>query len=286
MRCVGILVKALVLCGLLSATAAAKEPVDGLNCCFIGHSFFVPVSRVFGKLATSNEVAGHVQREFFRGGKNGSPGELWKEEKTRAQVIEHLSSGKVELLGMTYFSPANSSLEDYGRWIDTALKHNPDTRIFIGFAWGKINSKGRGGQTPLVDGRRSLDEYVKTGLAYQKLAYHHVILELRKRYPQTTILGSHYGIASGVLWQHFEDGKLPGIDRLVRAKKTQQHSIYTDAMGHANAPLLTTCALVWLHDIYGMDPAVIKLGKQKDKVDYATLAELVIAHGKGRSEQP
>ncbi len=144
---------------------AARE-TTGKQCLFIGHSFFIPVARMLPKQVTESGVQGHAQQLVFAGGANGSPGKLWQNEAKRSAIQKMLDSGDVELLGMTYFSPANSSLKDYRKWIDYALEKNPDTEFFVGMPWG-LNGPSR-----------SVDAYASQNARGQKVVYEGIVKKL------------------------------------------------------------------------------------------------------------
>ena len=248
---------------LVSNGFASEKEATGKDCLFIGHSFFIPVSRSFNGLAKAAGVEGHTQKEVFRGGKNGAPGSLWAHEPSRLKIQESLDSGKIDLFGMTLYSE-NSSIKDYKRWIDYALKKNPEVEIYIGIPWGRTSEKG--------GAKRSLEAYKKGTLAFQKRIHEDLILELRSMYPKNKITCSYYGMASSELWNMHAKGKLSGIKRVAKS-----NSVYRDGMGHAGDVLLTVAGLVWLNTIYGVDIAKVKPPKVDFKFDYKAVANKVIA---------
>jgi hypothetical protein len=252
-----------------SATSYAEEETQGQTCLFIGHSFFVPVSNSFNALARRAKIAGHSQTSVFRGGKNGAPKSLWDHKESREKIQATLDSGKVDLLGMTYFDPSNSSLPHYRQWIDYALAKNPKTEFFIGFAWGK---------TTRNDKRRSLAEYDFAGKIYHAFVHNEIILKLRALYPETTITCCYYGMASNELWRMQEAGELPGIDLVGKT-----NAVYKDKMGHAGEVLLKVAGLVWLNAIYNIDIATFAPTDSSLKFDYKAVALRVIANDKAHN---
>ena len=247
---------------LVSNGFAGEKEVPGKDCLFIGHSFFIPVSRSFNGLAKAAGVEGHNQKEVFRGGKNGAPGSLWAHEPSRQKIQTILDSGKIDLFGMTMYSE-NSSIEDYKRWIDYALKKNPEVEIYIGFPWGK---------TPKQGGKQALVAYTKMSRAFQPRIHKEIILKLRALYPKNKVTCSYYGMAAVELWNMHAKGKLSGIKRVAK-----NNSVYRDGMGHAGDVLLTVAGLVWLNTIYGVDIGKVKPPKVNFKFDYKAVANKVIA---------
>jgi hypothetical protein len=265
---IGVLVWCLPAVGADSGTSATTtKPKAGYHCLFIGHSFFIPVAKRFEKLPGQCGVENHRQQVVFSGGRSGSPGELWKGGR-RATIQKILETGKIELLGMTYYNSENSSSEAYKRWIDYALKYNPKTVFFIGLPWGKDGAK------------RKLAEYAGANQRASAALYRTVV-ELRKKYPNNAIFYANYGMASGELKRLFEAGKLPDVKNMVGKSGG---TLYTDSMGHAANILKDLSALVWLRALYDVDLASGRL-----KLDYATdlrpIAVKIVAEQTGRQQE-
>jgi hypothetical protein len=267
-----ILLGVLVSCGPVMG-ADSQKPIAttkasakaGRNCLFIGHSFFIPVARRFEKLPGQSGVTNHRQKMVFAGGRNGSPGSLWKGGK-RPAIQKILASGKIELLGMTYYDSTNSSFEDYQRWIDYALKYNSKTRFFIGLCWGKNGAK------------RTLAEYAGSNLKASKALYQTVVA-LRKKYPNNTIIYINYGTASVELKRQFEAGNLPDVKSMV-----SRSGVYRDSMGHAAGILQDLSTLVWLKAIYGVDPTTSGV-KLTYKTDLKPIAKKIVSEQTNRRRQ-
>jgi len=257
-----ISLRIIVVALLVSNGFANDKETPGKNCLFIGHSFFIPVSRSFNAMAKNAGVEGHSQRDVFRGGKNGAPGSLWDHEPSRTKIQSSLDEGNIDLFGMTLYS-SKSSIEDYKKWIDYALKKNPKVEVFIGIPWGRTSEGGV---------KRSLAAYSEGSRAFQSRIHKELILKLRALYPKNKITCSYYGMASVELWTMHEAGKMPGINRVAKS-----NSVYRDAMGHAGDALLTVAGLVWMNTIYGIDIAKVKPPKVDFKFDYKAAAAKVIS---------
>eukprot|EP00964_Phaeocystis_antarctica_P094789 scaffold61427_cov70-Phaeocystis_antarctica.AAC.6 len=65
---------------LLLLTVASTA---GYKCLFIGHSFFVPISRQLPDLAASAAGVTHEQSEVFSGGASGAPSQMWESDQKR-----------------------------------------------------------------------------------------------------------------------------------------------------------------------------------------------------------
>ena len=82
--------------------AVATPFPNGANALFIGHSFFVPISRSFDEIAlSSGAFPQHRHQEVFSGGKSGTPRELWDSQQKRAAVTAILADGDIDLPGLT-----------------------------------------------------------------------------------------------------------------------------------------------------------------------------------------
>lgn len=232
---------------------AKAEPVfkDGANCLFIGHSFFVPVAKSFDKVAGQNGFSAHQAKFVFSGGMSGAPGALWKNPKRKKEIEEALATGKVELLGMTAFGQLSSTLEDYQRWIDLALKHNPNTKFFIGLPWVP------GGTKLDTDPYNKAIETIGEGLF--KTA-----TELRKAYPKNHIYFINYGKVASELKSRHDADKLPDVTKLFGRG---EGALFSDnVLGHGGPMLLELSALVWLNTLYGADIDQLKHSPYKSDV--------------------
>ncbi len=210
---------------------------DGAHCLFIGHSFFVPVAKSFDQIARENDFPLHQTEMVFASGPKGSPGSLWKDERRRERITEKLATGKVDLLGMTA-GGSRDPVADYRRWIDLALKHNPDTRFFIGVPWTPRGPKVK---------TDKFDQMVTT--AGERVFK--AVTELRKAYPDTTIYFLNYGKTASLMKADFDAGELDNVDKLVGRG---DNALFRDgAIGHAGPMMLDLSALTWLNLIYGAD---------------------------------
>jgi hypothetical protein len=218
--------------------------VDGASCLFAGHSFFVPVALNFDLLAQQNGFSAHGMDTVFAGGAAGSPRSLWEDAEKREAITAKLATGLVELFGLTWFGEGLSSFEDYARWFDLALTHNPDTTFFIGQPWMA------GG--PTVDAAT----YDQLGENVAQETFQTVLL-LREAYPDNPIVFIDYGKTAAVMKLLFEEGSLPDIEGLVPDPQNGielDEALFADGViGHAGPMLQELCALLWLGGLYGAD---------------------------------
>ena len=142
-----ILIGFSLCCSLASGADSAVPAKTGYHCLFVGHSYFIPVIDRFKTLPGQCGIVNHRQQKVYVGGAGGSVRRLWEKDSSRLKIQKILVTGKIELLGMTYHGSANSSrFEDFERWVDFALKHNPQAAFFFGHRW-----ESRGPTTKLSD---------------------------------------------------------------------------------------------------------------------------------------
>jgi hypothetical protein len=217
--------------------AARSTMSDGANCLFIGHSFFIPVAKSFDEVAARNDFPAHQADFVFASGKGGSPSSLWDNRRRRSQIEEKLATGDIDLLGMTTFAPRQATTEHFQRWIDLALKHNPETRFFIGQPWAP------GG--PKLETSRFHQSTVGNGDAVFQ-----VVTRLRHDNPDTPIYYINYGLAAPLMKADFEAGELDDLDNLT-GRRGDRALFRDQLMGHAGPMLQEVSALTWLDLLYG-----------------------------------
>ena len=232
----------LILMGFMATlgvrTGSAQElPTEarskGVVCLFAGHSFFIPVAQSFHQIAGNSDFPDHRMKYVFRGGQGGTAGAMWANQKTRERVEAILEAGDVELFGLT--PGLSDTAETFQPWFDLALKHNPDTRFFVGVPW---SIGGPSMKTDQFD--QLVDSYAAKGLA--------VVKELRARYPDSRIDYLAYGKVAPAMKSRFEAGTLPDIELMAGPGRT---ALFSDNQpGHAGPMMLELCALTWMNLLY------------------------------------
>ena len=233
----------------------------GYNCLFMGHSFFCPIVRQIDEHATNLGLKHHQQFVAMSGGASGSPGMLWTSEKP---AVLHgkklLESGKVELLALTGHY-RGSTLEDYRRWVELAVKHNPKTIIVIQSPW-------------VIKNKKELAEYSEE-VAEATNTSHEGIDRLREEFPHTTFLCVPQGQWMVELWRLFEADKLPELTQFVGGGKGEsQQALFRDNFGHGGELAEKQGALLWLRVIYGVELTDYEFST-KTKYDLKELAQRI-----------
>jgi hypothetical protein len=281
-------------------TGSTDSPVfrNGAKSLFIGHSFFIPEANSFDRIAKQSGFSSHQVDVVFASGPKGAPGALWNSSRHKEKVESKLSSGEIELFGLTAFGPMKSSLEDYRRWFDLALQYNPRTRFFIGNPF------------PPLGPRMDTSKYDEKAESSGDVLYA-TVSELRALYPDNDIYFINYGKTASVMKREFEAGALEDITKLyserklnkkerrggMRGRRTnskgttgeglrgggQKDVLFLDrAMGHAGPMMQDLSALLWLHFLYGTKIDQLSYSEDYDKFDVQRIAEEVISFNRGR----
>jgi hypothetical protein len=233
--------------------------VDGANCLFAGHSFFVPIAARFDGLATDNGYPAHEAAYVFSSGATGSPQMLWEDETDRAAIVDELDDGDVELFGLTSAFGVGSSFEDYARWIDLALSYNPDTEFLIGVPWVP------GG--PNFAGATEFAAANETGAQAQ----FETVELLRAAYPDATIHYIDYGLTASIMYDMLEKDQLPDILGLTpdRANGVPPiDALFADPLiGHGGPMMTELSAVAWMSILYGADIASLDYTDYESDVD-------------------
>lgn len=201
----------------------------------MGHSFFVPMARQLEEHAKRSGFEDHQQVVSGAGGRNGSPGALWKNLPDKDKSREAIRSGSVNLVGLT-LAGSGSELADYKTWVDFALKHNPNTSFFIMAPSTRYANK-------------SFKEFEER--SEQLHAHVHGLIDaLRNDYPGTTFFCISQGKVLVELWRLFDKGQLPEVAKL---KSRDESCIFRDNIGHGGEVPIKTGTLLWLATIYKVD---------------------------------
>ncbi|MEO1526705.1 MAG: hypothetical protein AAFX06_14815 [Planctomycetota bacterium] len=215
---------------------------QGGRCLFLGHSFFIPVAKTFDELARSGDFPDHHAQFVMSGGGGGAPGRLWQSRKHREAATEILQSGAIDVLGMTYYDESNCRVEDYRRWIDLAVKHNPEIHIFIGLCW--------------PDSPESSPNEFDRMLGTATTHVYKTVQTLRESHPHLSIQFVNYGKVASELKSNHAAGQVTEVTTLIG--KTPD-ALFRDQKGHAGPLLLELAASIWLDQLYEADLENVEL---------------------------
>jgi hypothetical protein len=241
--------------------ADSGKEIKGYTGLYMGHSFFRPCEEQLKKIIPDSGIVGHKQYMVFAGGSGGSPGNLWKNKGRREAGQQILDTKKIDLLVMTYYSPENSSVGDYGKWFDYAIAQNPETTFMVTMPWAA--------QLYKADQER-LSTLKKNSVRFNDT----LILKLRETYPQNRILFCPYSLGTYELIDRFNEGKLPGVKYLLNPdKKTREEAkrekeqLLNDELGHPGELVAKIGALLWFQTLYDYDLSRLKAQRIKGLPD-------------------
>ncbi len=239
--------------GDVQKAAQESENIKGYTGLYMGHSFFMPCVQHLEKVVPGTHIVGHTQYAVIGGGRNGSAKELWTNPERSRKAKQHLDTGKVDLLVMTYFSPGDSAIEHYRKWFDYAISKNPNVTFMLTIPWGKGLHKASKEQ--LNQKKRNSSQGVHDSL----------VAPLRKKYPKNKVLFCPYGLGTYELIDRFNDGKLPGVKYLLDTDKKRrvknrpkQESLLKDEISHPNGLIARVGSLLWLQTLYDYDLSTLK----------------------------
>ena len=235
--------------------------IKGYNGLYMGHSFFRPSALLLLQVIRDTNIANHTEYIIKDDGPKGSPGFLWDNENNRQMGLSYLDRGKANLLVMTYFSPANSSIEHYRRWFDAAKSRNPEITFMVTIPWRLRPHE--------LDDRALVDEEEETKALYESL-----IVPLRKHYPDNRILFCPYGLGVYELMRRLNEGRLPGVKYVLNPNKAaraqsqkNKEQLVNDETGHGGELIEKLGALIWLQTLYGYDLSTLKPQRVKGLPD-------------------
>ena len=266
------IIRYLVLLAITSNLFAAdSKRTTGYNSLFMGHSFFWPASQQVERLMPQTTIKNHKQYLVKGGGKAGSAKMLWEIDKLREDGQKQLDSGEIDLLVMVYHSPENSTVEDFSRWFDYALSQNPATTFMVTCAWA----------THLHEADDARIAKLRRGGARMNKT---LIAELRKKYPENTILFCPHGKATYELITRFKKAELPGIKHILNmdpeARKESRKNgdqLLNDPLGHPGELVAKLGGLLFIKTMYDCDlsKAEPRRARNLPDIDLNEIAEIL-----------
>jgi len=141
-----------------AAISAAEKTGDGLWVASTGHSLVGPALGPFETIAKAAGHDGHRQIRQLSGGATGSPRAHWEKPEDKQIMKPALETGKWDVLTMGAHYEG-SEIDDFDRWIELGLKHNPEMVFYIQDAWPRLPDLLEGGGRDAEGARVTLDRY-------------------------------------------------------------------------------------------------------------------------------
>lgn len=240
---VGLALLLLTAPGLPSAEPA--KPVEtGLRVFTCGHSFHIFVPPILDDLARKAGIKGH--QIAGRSGIGGSQViRHWEVPGDRFKSKEMLGKGEVDVLTLSPIYLPDAGIEKFAT---LAVKHNPNIRITVQEFWLPFDlydptftkrPKQVDHDAPTIAELRKMHEPY-----FQSIDDH--VKELNARFKKDVLFVVPVGQAVIGLREKILAGEAPGLSK--------QSDLFTDAIGHARAPLMALNAYCHFAVIYRRSP--------------------------------
>ena len=251
MRKIKFLIASLMLmlmsCNNEEVSAQSLE-TEGYNMLLIGASFFRPYAEKLDDLSIIAGFENHNSTLIFRGGQNGRPINFWNDSNTteHLQIKAALDEGNIDIFGMTAGNDPEDRTEGHRAWINYALQHSPDIKIFI--AIPQIDFPADWEQRAQEYGFNTIQELYNYFV--NDIVHNEMVDILRIEFPFTKIFTIPTGWTSVNLDQMNMNNEL--LDDITRFGP-QSTSLFVDNKGHQGDIIRETGSLLWLNNIYGVD---------------------------------
>jgi len=237
----------LISCNNEEISAQSLE-TEGYNMLLIGNSFFRPYAEKLDDLSIIAGFENHNSTLIFRGGQNGRPINFWNDSNSaeHLQIKAALDAGNIDIFGMTAGHELEDRIEGHKEWINYALQHNPDIKIFI--AIPQIDFP--------ADWEQRAEEYGFDNIVelydyfVNDLVHHDMVNQLRDDFQSIEIFTIPTGQTSVILDQMNSNNEL--LDEITRFGP-RPTSLFTDTKGHQGNIIRETGSLLWLSSIYKVD---------------------------------
>jgi hypothetical protein len=234
-----------LLVGAARPAAGQTQPItDGQRVFSCGHSFHFFVPPILADIAKAAGIKGHEQVGLSAIG-GSRVIQHWDVPEEKNNAKKALTAGKVDVLTLAPIYLPDEGIENF---IKLAVAKNPKIRVTVQELWLPYDVydtanplKGR----KVDHNAPTAAELRKAHEAYFKSIDEHV-RELNKKLGTETVFVVPVGQAVIALREKIIEGKVPGL-------KTQE-DLFTDAIGHARAPLQALVAYCHFASIYRRSP--------------------------------
>jgi hypothetical protein len=198
-----------------------------------------------------------------KGGK-GTLAAMKKITSATNEAREVLKTGKVDVFTMAPIFLPDDGIDNF---VKLAVEHNPKIRIFVQefwLPWDHYDPAFKPPQEKVDHNAQTVESLRKSHGIYFKLMDEHVA-ELNKKYHTTAVRVAPVGQAVVKLREKILAGEAPGLK--------EQNDLFSDAIGHARAPLQALVAYCYYGLIYEKSPvglpvpAIIANARESDKLN-------------------
>ena len=240
--------------GIDAAQLAAREKSgDGLWVASTGHSLVAPALGPFAAIAKAAGFDGHLQVRQLSGGATGSPRAHWEKPEQQQVVKRALATGKCDVLTMGAHWEG-SEIDDFARWIELGLKHNPQMVFYVQDAWPRLTDLVPGEWRDPNNTKTTFDKYEATMAEFNGWIGAKV-QALNERFPgKVRVIPVGNGMLE-LVRRHLR-GELPGVEAIVVPKEEaeQRTSLYRDSI-HPGKMVATLEGYIYFACVYRKNPA-------------------------------
>jgi hypothetical protein len=242
--------------------ATIEKSGNGLWVASTGHSLVAPALGPFEAAARVAGYEGHLQVRQLSGGATGAPRAHWEKPEAEQVVKRALTTGKCDVLTMgSHYE--GSEVEDFARWIDLALKHNPDIDIFIMDAWPYLTDLLDVRAKKTTDADATLEPYQQKMAGINERTGE-TVDRLNEKYPGKVHV-IPIGSAMLELVRRQLAGELPGVDAVYAPGKKGENAsdgrvgLYRDQI-HPTNPVAVLEGYLYYACLYKKNP--LELSKE------------------------
>lgn len=236
---------ALLLIGI-GLPVFSAEPIDkGQRVFSAGHSFHMFMPKMLAELANAAKISNHQQAGLSSIG-GSYVYQHWNVADEKNTLKTALRAGQVDVLTLSPIYLPDDGIENLTK---LGVEHRPDIRVTIQEFWlpfdvFDVNYKKKK-PDPVDRNSRTAAELRTINEPYYKSMDDHV-RALNQKFGKNAVLVVPVGQASLALRAKIIAGEAPGLK--------QQNDLFTDAIGHATAPLQWLTAYCHFAVIYRRSP--------------------------------
>lgn len=249
---------------------------DGLWVVTIGHSCVVSAIEPCISVARSAGFENHTHLMQFYGGPSGAAEAQWQHEGDKQQAKAALASRKIDVMTFGHLVDWNGrsrgcDVEDYERWIDLAIEHNPKIRFYIQDLWPWLPGPERS-----VEMEKFTLENYEAAMEVSTRSINAVVEALNRKYPgRIHILPA--GLAMTELVRRVTRDELPGVDAVLVGQKEKQHGLrvglYRDKI-HPTDLVAALQGYIYYACLYQRNPTALETALYRDEQLDKTLREV------------
>ncbi len=253
-----------------------RKSGDGLWVVSIGHSCVIPAIEPCITISRSAGFGNHTHLMQFYGGGGGAAEAQWKREGDQQQAKPALMSGKIDVMTFGHLvdwqgRSVGCNAEDYERWIEFAIRHNPKITFYIQDLWPWLPGPERGVEME----KFKLKDY-EYAMDVSSRSINAVVELLNAKYPgRIHVLPA--GLAMTEIVRRVTGNELPGIDAMLVGQKEKQNGLkvglYRDKI-HPTELIAALQGYIYYSCLYRRNPTKLETALYRDKNFDRTLREV------------